>query len=257
MNQMGQYEIAPAYGTQVYRRRIRLVAEEGVVSGVMEDSPHAMRCRIRHAQGRVVAVDSGFERHPLTTCPGATGPLADLVGMSVAIDPKGFFAHGRARMNCTHMLDLAWLMLRHVVSGRSELLYAIDVPDEIDGRTLATLDRDGKRVLAWNIHEGVITSPPFFAGQNPRKGFVGWALDSLEGDELEAALVLHKGLYVAYSQRFAMKAGLLQDWEQDRFMGVCFGFAPERIAEAARTKPGRVDFTQDPERLLSFAAKGR
>lgn len=253
MSQQNQYEIAPEYGTRVYRRRIRLSTTDGMVSGEMEDNPHAMRCRIRHAGGKVKAVEADFHRHPMSTCPGAAGPLADLVGMDIAVEPHAFFANGRARANCTHMLDLAWLMLRHAVRGGPDRFYAIDVPDEIDGRTLATLHRDGRPVLALTVKDGAVESPEPYAGKVLRKGFVGWALNALEGDDLEAALVLHKGLFVAWPRRFVLPSGPLKDWEQRLYSGACFGFAAERIATAERTSPGPVDFTNDAHRLLTFA----
>ena len=113
-------EQAERWGKGATRRRIRLVAQAGRVDGDLEDHRHAMQCSIRHEAGTVTAVESQFHRYTLNHCGDAAGPLAELVGMPVDMTPQDFFAGGRARRNCTHMLDLAWLALRQAARGMGE-----------------------------------------------------------------------------------------------------------------------------------------
>ena len=166
---MPDSKFAPAidYGSGVYRRRIRLTGGEGHVLAEMEDDPHAMVCRVSHDGARVTAIEVDFRHYPLTTCPGSATPLRELIGLPIDITSAELFAGGRARGNCTHMLDLAWLAMRHAVRDRSERLYAIDIPDERDGVMHAVLERDRPPCLAWRIERGVITTPGPFEGRHP------------------------------------------------------------------------------------------
>ncbi|WP_068088780.1 DUF2889 domain-containing protein [Novosphingobium rosa] len=252
MSRLSAYTPAPAYGTGVYRRRIRLCAEADRVTAEMEDDPHAMRCRITHRGGIVTALEADFHRHPLTTCPGAHVPLGDLVGMAIDITAQGFFAGGRARQNCTHMLDLAWLAMRQAARGPGERLYAIDIADAVEDHARGVLRRDGEEILAWEVAGGGILSPAPFAGRPLLNGFVGWALAALEDDTMEAALVLQKGFFVADSRRVILPSGPILPEEYPALGGACFGFAMERIAAARRNNASRRDFTDRPEDLLAF-----
>lgn len=225
------------YGSGVYRRRIRLTGGEGQVLAEMEDDPHAMVCRVSHDGARVTAVEADFRHYPLTTCPGAGTPLRELVGLPLDISTADLFAGGRARGNCTHMLDLAWLAMRHALRDRSERLYAIDIPDERDGVMHAILQRDRQSCLEWRIEQGMITTPGPFAGRNPLRSFTSWAINALEGDVLEAALVLQKGCFVSGARRFVLAAGRLSASERARLEGICFGYGAERIASAERREP--------------------
>lgn len=242
----------PGYGSGVYRRRIRLTRNEQFVLAEMEDDPHAMMCKIAHDGDTVTAVEADFRHYPLTTCPGAIAPLRELVGLPVNISTADFFAGGRARANCTHMLDLAWLALRHVGRDQVERHYAIDIPDEQGGIIHAVLLQDGQPRLEWRLDKGVVTTPGPFEGRNPLNGFNRWAIGTLQEDDLETALVLQKGLFVSGARRFDPGPGPLDQAEQTGLAGICFGYGAERIATARRCEKGRRDFTAHPERLLKF-----
>jgi hypothetical protein len=242
----------PDYGSGVYRRRIRLTRGEDHVLAEMEDDMHAMKCRVAHDGHFVTGVEADFLHYPLTTCPGAITPLRELVGLPVDISTAELFGGGRGRDNCTHMLDLAWLALRHVRRDQAERHYAIDIPDVHDGMMQAILLQDDQPCLEWRLEKGVITTPGPFEGRNPLRGFTSWAIASLEGHLLEAALVLQKGVFVSATRQLVMPSGPLSEAEQTGLAGVCYGFGAERIASALRREPGRRDFTDHPERLLKF-----
>lgn len=247
------YPADPNYGSGFYRRRVHLTRGEDHALTAMEDDMHAMKCRVAHDGNVVTAVDADFVHYPLTTCPGAIAPLRELVGLPVDITTLDLFAGGRGRSNCTHMLDLAWLALRHAKRAQAERLYAIDIPDEQqEGIMHAFLHRDGDACLEWRLEEGVITTPGLFEGRNPLRGFTNWAMSSLEGDLMEAALVLQKGIFVSASRQIVMPTGPLPEFERTGLSGICFGFGAERIGLAERFEQGRRDFTEHPERLLKF-----
>jgi len=242
----------PGYGTGIFRRRIRLTHGADNVLAELEDDMHAMKCRVAHDGHVVTGVEADFHRYPLTTCPGAVAPLRALVGLPIDISTAELFGGGRARSNCTHMLDLAWLAVRHIGRDQAERCYAIDIPDQQDGTMQAILLRDNQPCLEWRLEKGVITPPGPFEGRNPLRGFTNWAMASIEGDLLEAALVLQKGIFVSETRQILMPAGPLSEAEHKGLAGVCFGYGAERITTAQRRGPGRHDFTDHPERMLKF-----
>ncbi len=80
-------------------------------------------------------------------------------------------AHIDPRANCTHLHDLALLAVGHALRAEPACRYEICIPDAREGRTLATLERDGVRLLGWEMREGVIETPALYAGQAALGGF--------------------------------------------------------------------------------------
>lgn len=244
---------APDFGSGVSRRRIRLTGEPGRVLGELEDNPHGMRCTIEHDGRKVTAVASEFIRIPLTTCLSAGEPLKEIVGTPVGSDFSTFFRGGRARLNCTHMFDLAWLATAHAARGEIVRDYEIEVPDEIGGVPIcARLRMNGNLLLEWIISKAVIQSPEALRGRHLFQGFTSWAVAHHEGDALEALMVLQKGCFVAQARRFSAPPGALGAAEKAVNTGLCHGFAAERIDVATRFGDNMRDFTQHPERLLKY-----
>ncbi|WP_231639144.1 DUF2889 domain-containing protein [Sphingomonas profundi] len=226
----------------------------GLVLAELEDHAHGMRCRLRHDGAHVVDVEAEFIRYPLSTCLGADLPLRALVGEALGRTARDFFAGGRARVNCTHMFDLAWLASRHALRGARVRDYLMAVPDAPEGRTDVTLSRDGAEILRWRIEDDVITDPAPFAGRHLYRGFVSWALSApeLDDDLTESVLVLHKACFVSGARRFALASGPLEEAEKRATVGVCHGYAAATIDEAVRPKGTRRDFSDHPERLLRY-----
>jgi Protein of unknown function (DUF2889) len=217
-----------------YRRRIRLAAPApGAVEAELEDDFHHFRVRLEHDGRRVTAIAGGAERFPWTTCGQATGPLAGLVGAPLAERSSAIAAHLPARANCTHLYDLAGLALAHRGVDRR---YHVVVPDRVDGATTATLDRDGKRRLAWQVRNHTIVAPEPFAGRTLRGGgFIQWADATFGPDEAEAAIVLRRALAISYGRQQDLDA--YHTAAELPFMtGTCFTFQAERMPVALRVK---------------------
>ena len=245
---------APAadYGQKTAWRRIRLTGGKSEVLVEMEDLAHGMRCVVEHDGERVTALRPEFRRIPMTTCAGAGEALQSIVGLPIGIDFSAFFADGRARQNCTHMFDLAWLGAVHAARGECVRDYLMEMPDDSAEARPTTLRRDGEVVLQWRLENSMILEPEPFAGRHLFRGFTSWAVQHFEGDELEALLVLQKGCFVAQSRRYELPNGPLTEAEQQRNAGLCYGFDPKRISVAARLNGTRRDFTDHPEQLLKF-----
>lgn len=232
----------PDYGTGIFRRGVRLTNRPGQTFGELEDTAHAMRCMIRHDEEKITAVEVDFVRLPMNTCTGAGGPLQELVGMALDTPFSWFYGDGRPRRNCTHLYDLLWWTIAHAGRDAEERLYEIVVPDHPgDAAGSATLFRNGRVVLEWLVKDGVIHAPAQFAGREIMRGFTSWALDNLDGDMLEAALVLQKGCFISDVRRIDVKrmVGPLAVRES-ALKGVCWTFSSPRFERAVR-----VDSTRD------------
>jgi hypothetical protein len=240
----------PEYGQHVCRRAVRLTNLDGAAIGELEDSVHAIRCRIEHDGRHVTGIEAEFVRQPMSTCGGAMGQLELLVGTPLATSLGEFYADGRARIHCTHGYDLAWWTIAH--AGRTERVRRYDsiVPDHPPGREVeAMLEVDHMPVLRWRVRDDVIQGPEPFAGRHAMKGFVGWAVETLQGDELEAALVLNKGYFTSQSHYFLQRPGRMGAIAQ-RFAGTCWTYMPPRLDETEQL-PSRRNF-DDGGGLLEF-----
>lgn len=246
------YPPAADYGQKAAWRRIRITGRKHEVLVEMEDLAHGMTCVVEHDGQRVTGVRPGFRRIPMTTCAGAGAPLQELVGMPIGSEFSAFFAGGRARQNCTHMFDLAWLGTLHAVRGEATRDYVIEIPDDSTRGRAATLRRDGESVLEWRLKNSTILDPDPFAGRHLFRGFTSWAVTNFEGDELEAILVFQKACFVAQTRRYDLPDGPLSPREQQINADLCFGFAHERIGVAVRIEGAIRDFSDRPERLLKF-----
>lgn len=245
---------APRFGKGMTRRRVRLTGEPGLVFAELEDHAHAMRLRLHHDGGRIVAIEPDFHRYPLTACAGAAEPLQALVGEPVGQDARSFFGGGRARRNCTHMFDLAWLAQRHALRGTTQRLYAIDIPDAPEGLMDVIVQCDGAALLRLAVEDNVIRSPQPFAGRHLFRGFASWLseTDALGEAEIEAAMIVQKVVLILPARRYLLPPGPVSDAEKHAVMGVCHSYAPERIDRAERRAGALRDFSDRPEQLLRF-----
>jgi hypothetical protein len=239
----------PDYGSMTFRRSIRLTNRPGETTGELEDSMHAMRGRLIHDGTKVIRIDSDFVRYPLTTCPGAASMIDGLAGLDLAT-PIGRF-YEEARRHCTHMHDVSWWMMSHARRDTATRLYEASVPDHPRGRAIeARLLVDGEQRHCWTICDDVILAPEPFSGQRLiHGGFVGWAIETFEGDALEEVLVLHKAYLISLSHLIQPPPGPVQDFEKE-FDGVCWSYSRPRSDDAVRL--GSFRHFPEGEGLLEF-----
>ncbi len=244
------HPINPDYGDAVYRRAIRLTNRPGETIGELEDSEHALRCRLVHDGEKILSLTADFTRHPMTTCPSAASLLDDFVGLPLDTPLSWFYGGGRPRQHCTHMHDLSWWMISHARRDEAVRLIEIEVPDHPGEREIvARLRVNGAERLGLTVVSDVVQAPPLFAGQNLFRRFVSWAIDTLEGDMLEAALMLQKGYFVSLMHQIRPRVGPL-DAIEEAFIGACWSFNRPQFDVAERLYSHR-EFA-DGEGLLEY-----
>jgi Protein of unknown function (DUF2889) len=226
----------------IFRRRIGIHStgdvKRGEVRASLEDDFHHFRVSVAHADGKVQRVDGQAVRHPYSTCPLAANQLSRLVDA-----PLNGLAHAVMRVTnpteqCTHLIELAGLAIAAAARSISQRWYDIAVPGRVAGRTLATLDKDGTRMLAWELLDTTILGPEPFQGVSLREGMAAWALRHLLEEEAEAALILRRCALISLGRAKNLDAQVHAEPT-----GRCFVQQPERAALGLRRVGSIVDFT--------------
>jgi hypothetical protein len=231
------------YGRGVYRRRIRLRAENHLIQGTLVDDFHDFSVALVHDGVRVSKIEGAARRIPWVTCPGAALPLTLLEGMPLSRSLRSIARHTDPRAQCTHLFDLASLAVSFAASGGAARLYELAVPDREGTRTLASLSRDGAPLLRWQIDGARIEDPPPFAGHTLGGGFSEWAEMTLDPELAEAAQVLRRAASISYGRRFDFDRVPDARTFQNQAGGACFTFQPARVAEALRLVGNVRDWT--------------
>lgn len=238
-------EANPDFGRGALRRAVRLVAAPGAVHAGVEDAYHSFRMTLRHDGTAITAIEPRFLRVPLTTCPGAEAPLQRLIGTALDTPWATLATAENPRSHCTHLFDLASLAMAHARRG-GERRYEVTVPDEHPGPVWTTLHRDGVELLRWQTYKARILAPEPLAGRPLLRGFSRWANHELEGDGLEAALVLHKAYFVSRARPWNVAASAGKPVAHHTMMrGACHSYSEPAMSVAIRNPDNVID-TSDP-----------
>lgn len=244
----------PAYGSGVYRRRLRLRAAKGRIDVELEDSNHAFRLLLLHDGQRVLKVDAETRRHPFVTCAEAVVRLQACVGAHLHADGATLRQRLPQGANCTHLHDMALLAFAHAGEPPGFVrLYDIVVNDERDGLTEARVDCDGEPVHVWHVRNDTVAEPLGHAGKPMKRGFYAWVSQDYEDMPLEAAVALQRGYFVAQSRRVARLP--YQEWPagaDNMPDGTCYSYNHDVVARALRIEGTVWDLTDKPELLLQF-----
>src|SRR5690554_7663795 len=100
-----------------FRRFINLQNKSGEVTGHLEDDFHNFVIYLRHDCKRVISISAEVIRYPWSTCPGAVQPLQALVAKPLVSRASDIGKLIDMRTQCTHLFDLAGLMMAHAYKG--------------------------------------------------------------------------------------------------------------------------------------------
>lgn len=199
---LDRFPVSPDYGTGCFRRLVRTIRVPGKVLTTLDDTHHSMWLLMHLADDRVSDVEACVARGPATSCNTAPLPLERLRGLSVHEGMGALRERLPPALNCTHLMDLAhWAF--QVAPGQSpfkrEVL--IEVPDEADNPVWITVERDGETVHRWLVRDHQVIEPSHLAGQPLMKGFLAWARENFSGEDLDLAIMLQRGVFVARGRR--------------------------------------------------------
>lgn len=245
----------PTYGDGVFRRRVRLRNEAGVVSGELEDSSHGFRVRIEHDTQAIVAIVGEALRYPLTTCPSALDRLQGFVGLPLDLTADAIQSRLNPKHQCTHLYDLAVWSYAHLRREEVERVYDIHIDDEAGSAKPLQVLENGRIVLEWHMRDWQIQKPAELAGQTIHRGFSRWMHAHYDNDEQarEYAWLAQKGYLVAQARLFDMgEMGGRSSVYYESMLGVCHSYTAGRIENATFMDHSTRDFTDCPEQLLRF-----
>lgn len=247
------YPINPTFGQGIFRRKIRLSAFEGGVSGELEDCNHGFCVKIYHDGLNVTDIRGEAKRIPLTTCTGAEAALQNLIGTELTASSKAIIEKLDLTSHCTHWLDLAILCISHSLRSENERIYEIAIPDEAVGPTNAQLFCNGELLLDWQAQDWIIQEPVKYKNNTLYKGFASWANAIDDKNDQEAAFVMQKGYFVSRARRFDIAALADEPANTHTMMrGACYSYSEPRVDFAQRTIGSVRDFTDTEEQLLKF-----
>lgn len=235
----------------VFRRCIRLQAApqpDGsmAVRAALEDDFHHFRVELVATADHITAIHAQAPRHPYSLCPVAAQQVQQLVGAGMSSHAHTMAKFVDPREQCTHVLDLAGLAAAQALRGTGQRRYDISVPLRREGRTRASLVRNGTPLLAWDLQDLDITGPAPFTGMSLRVGLARWALATLSPDDAEATLVLRRAAAISLG-----KGAPLDRQLHAQVTNRCYVQQAERAQKALRQVGSTWDFTARSEALCA------
>jgi hypothetical protein len=238
---------------RLYRRKSIAIADGFETVAAMEDDFHHFTVRLRHDGRHVTALAGAAVRFPWSACPGALAKLDELIGTPLfptAADPG---AKPRMAEHCTHLFDIAKFAIAQ--SGRASSgqgnrrQYDIFIPDPLDGRTEASLSRDGIHLLHWKVVDRIVTAPREMAGHRI-DGRAEWPAGVVpDADSLEAALMLRRALAI-FRGRLENYPEVTSAEQVPGGFGTCFTYQPENSRGTSWVMDEK-NYTASPDPLLS------
>lgn len=246
------------------RRRIDLRRDpDGAGVGWLEDDFHHFGVTIEQADGIITEARAAAARAPFSTCPSAGLGLKGMIGHRLAARSTEVGRMIPMRQQCTHMFDLAGLVMAHLVSGRAHRRYEAIVEDRdivawqeghrrLLGAGKAWLLRDGEQVLYWEIDQRGITGPGEWAGQSMIEGFRE-RTESMAVEAAEDATVLRRAVMVSAGRTLDPD---LYPTARDRGQsGVCYTFQEERRDIGMRNFGNTLNYERSGDGMLSHLAE--
>lgn len=241
------------YGTGTYRRRIIVRLDGARAGGELEDDFHHFRVELDHDGTAVTAVEGSGVRSPWTMYLTAGEPLQALVGTALAVGPRALGALD-AKQNCTHMFDLAGLVVTHAArraDGDRVYDMAVGDPDPDTEERHARLWQDGELVLDWHLRDRTVLGPSEWAEAPLWQGFIPWADANLDPETGEHAVALRRACDISRGRMGDLDLMETAEPLLDVMSGICHAFQPQHAPLAIRRKGSGRDFTDHPELLLA------
>lgn len=234
----------------VFRRRVDIIAHPGNGTGevraTLEDDFHHFRVWVCHHEGEVTAIGGEALRYPYSLCPQACDQLQQLLGMKLDRIAHSVTRQTDASHQCTHLLDLTGLAVAAAARGTHQRRYDVNIGQRIANRTRATLIRDGNEDLTWEVNGTLIEGPSPYCGINLREGMARWALNTLNEEAADAALLLRRCTLISMGRAYN-----LDEQIHAATTALCYSQQPERAEQALRMKGSTLDFSHEQLKLCA------
>ena len=244
-----------AYGTRIFRRRIRLEKRGKFIIAGLEDIIHALKITVEFDGDVIKDIQGVFHRHPNASCAGATQQFAPFIGTRATAHRATFRDYSDPRQQCTHFHDTLGLVMSHALRDEAVRQYDVTIPDMVGESTPAEVRVNGTLMHHWDINRKVIVAPEHLKGNTLTKGFTAWATALYSGDELEAAYVLQMATYVSWAGEMDFEAMAVKYPGQilvpPVLAGACYAMQ-ERNIQKAFPSHNICDYTNNPEKMLAF-----
>lgn len=242
-----------------FRRAIALRRKCSTVSfGWLEDDFHHFGVRITHTGNVITHVHAVTRRAPWSTCPAAEVALRDMEAQELRERASDIGRMIDMRRQCTHMFDLAGLVMAFAWRGDHARDYLAEVPvrplayrDGLPfniGFATATLLRDGISSLTWHIEGSRIVETGGEPGPSLNRGFREWT-EKMPVAEAEQAFVLRRAVMVAAGR--GMDLDRFDTASQAPLPPVCHTFRGD-LETTRRWKGSTLDYGNDMSDLLSM-----
>lgn len=245
-----------------FRRIISLARRnEETLVGWLEDEVHHFGVTLKHDGREITDAASVAVRFPYTTCGGANLPFRKLIGTPLGERATDIGKVVDMRLQCTHLYDLAALLIAFATTGRDQQRYEALVEDRpfvglnsrgrrVMGRGRAQLLSDGLECLQWDIEGQTILGPGEWAGWPLMEGFRARS-ECLDVSLAEQAFVLRRAIMVA-NGRTATRYPLPRErgWP-----AVCHTFQPHVRDYAERIEGMRRNYEDSDEHMLAHVSR--
>jgi hypothetical protein len=108
-------------------------------------------------------------------------------------------------------------------------------------------------ILQWDLKSNIIQNEGKFKDVTPHTGFMRWAMQNLQGDEQEAAIVLAKAVFVAFSRRVDTEhiagTGLVKGIMPKN---ICYTYTSPVMEQAVHLHNTVIDYSDNPQDMLRF-----
>lgn len=223
------------HGTGIYRRELSVSRTEEGAIGELVDDFHHFRARVIVREDVVVGAVAESVRSPWSTCREAESLIERLAGMPLAPSLRAAGRYTPMRSQCTHMFDAAALAIARLGRGLGDVVYSIAIPDRREGRTRATLARDGEPLLDWTLDQNRIDSPAPYAGRRiVGGGLADWAEARLDADLAEGALLLQRACLISGGRRLDLESFARARDVPGGPVGSCHTYSDEPLRRATR-----------------------
>lgn len=226
---------------------------DDTVVGWLEDDFHHFGLTLVHDGHVVKEVRGNAARHPWSTCPGAFEPLQELVGKPLTGRCSDVGKLINMRSQCTHLFDLAGLLLAHAFHGRDHRFYRGTVekegPADEDLRR-AVLHQDGGEVMSWQLRGAdSIIGPDPYGGHSTDRGFREWT-EGMECEQAEWASVLRRIVFVAQGRVYDYSdVGIAADMG---IPAVCHTYQPQFAKVATRIRGHQIRHDDNQDDMLAL-----